>query len=144
MKKEWEGMYIRLGFSEKDLADIYDALFFYITNRYGEYTYEELQVIRHVLDNIKKEYKVEMGDAVVPIQSYKHRNAGRKPLYSEENAQMILTLRKEGIPIQKIAEQLGCSAGRVSSVLRKAGTPQKPSLPDDEVFWLRLDAKRKQ
>ena len=120
-----------------DLMDIYDALEFYIKLRYMDYGIDELRVIRHILKNIEKEY-LENGDSSSTLSSARKRNAGRKPVYSNENAELILRLRHSGMSIRKIAEHACCSAGRVVSVINR-NKAENNTLKKDDRFWDIID-----
>lgn len=47
------------------------------------------------------------------------RDAGRKPVYSEQQNQKIYSMYQEKITLRRIAEESGCSVGHVQDVIRK-------------------------
>ncbi len=110
--------------SAKELAETYDRITNYVMTHYMVLTHKQLVVMKEVLDKIEDEYnslgKKETDDS--PIDGYVHRNVGRKPVYSDENAAQILALYEKGVSMRKIAEQVGCSYGRVTSVVKKDKT----------------------
>ena len=128
--------YQPLSISQKDLADIYDAIEFYASERYGVLTAQEMRVLRNILAKIEKEF-TETAEENVTVHNYGHRNAGRRPTYPHENTEQIINLHTSGLSVRAIAQQVGCSAGRVESVIRKyreASCP-KHHLGQRASFW---------
>ena len=132
--------YTQLRLSSKDLSDIYDGIEFYICQRYGILTLTEVTVLRKILKKIEDEYERNT-DEPVSIHSYGHRNAGRKPVYPDENTAVILRLHEQGLPIRAIAQQAGCSSGRVQYVIQKHKdiSDPHPLTSKRESFWLWFD-----
>lgn len=51
------------------------------------------------------------------ITEQNRKHAGRKPVFSAEQQEKIWSLRKSGLPMRAIAEQMGCSPGTVHRIL---------------------------
>ena len=48
------------------------------------------------------------------------KHAGRKPVFSAEQKEKIWSLRKAGLPMRAIAEQMECSLGTVHRILSQS------------------------
>lgn len=94
----------------QDLIELYQLLVVYKQTYFGNRNIEEL--IDEITDRFRNAYKEDIKHVRNP------RNAGRKCQYTEENIQMIKELRKNGYSLRKIAEEMGCSLGRVQNVLK--------------------------
>ncbi len=123
--------------SAKELAETYVNVIHYVSNRYTSLNYRQLVTLKEVLDQIEDEYNAldskETDDS--PIDGYNRRKVGRRPLYSEENTARILELYEEGVAMHKIAEQVGCSYGRVQAVVKKDKKSRVPLHERREADW---------
>lgn len=54
------------------------------------------------------------------ITERNRKHAGRKPVLSAEQQEKIWSLRKAGLPMRAIAEQMGCSPGTVHRILSQS------------------------
>ena len=123
--------------SQRDLADIYQGITFYLRYRFDEFSKEDLYAFRRLLGCIEAEFR-ESSNEDINIMTYRQGVPGRKPTYSQENEQQILEMRERGIPIRTIASELNCSTGRVLGVMRKA---KRMSVGEDEDLWKYIDNK---
>ena len=54
------------------------------------------------------------------ITEQNRKHAGRKPVFSAEQQEKIWSLRKAGLPMRAIAEQMECSLGTVHRILSQS------------------------
>lgn len=107
-----QGMRIRM----EELADIYSSLKYY-AKYYDDAENEVQTVLQAIEDTYKREYPdAELDDGFV---FYNRRNAGRKSKLSPDDRKEILSLRKQGIPAEQIAEQFNLEISYVYKIIRK-------------------------
>ena len=69
-------------------------------------------------DSSMEPVPVSMINEQITEQNRKH--AGRKPVFSAEQQKKIWSLRKSGLPMRAIAEQMECSLGTVHRILSQS------------------------
>lgn len=77
----------------------------------------EIERLRTSMNNVKRSELVPLSVINEQITKQNRKNAGRKPVLSGEQREEIVILRKKGLSIRAIAEQIGCSVGTVHRVL---------------------------
>ena len=107
-----QGMRIRM----EELADIYSSLKYY-AKYYDDAENEVQTVLQAIEDTYKREYPdAELDDGFV---FYNRRNAGRKSKLSPDDRKQIALLRKQGVPVEQIAEQFNLEISYVYKIIRK-------------------------
>ena len=120
--------------SEKDLYKAYDAIQFYLSRRYQNFSYEELKAIQKVLCLIEEEYEDQEGK---PVTRARHEGSGRKRTISDETNQKIIDLRNEGKTLRAIAKECNVSVSHVQKTVLPEiyGHEKHPKLDKDSFFW---------
>ena len=100
----------------EELADIYSSLKFF-TKYYDDAENE----VKTVLQAIEKTYRREYPDAELDdgFVFHNRRNAGRKSKLSPDDRKQIALLRKQGIPVDQIAERFNLEVSYVYKIIRK-------------------------
>ena len=104
----------KIEMKRQDLIELYQLLNVY-SQTYKDSDADTERLIRKVEMRFKKIYKDDIS------QSGNPRNAGRKRVYTEEENLKIIELRNKGYSLRKIAQEEGCSLGRVQDVLKDNG-----------------------
>lgn len=97
-----------------DLAELYALLKMY-DRCYGG-------VPKELLESIKEAYKVPPGGDKEGIPAITNpRGAGRKSGVTTEQISQAKQLHTQGCSMRKIAEEMGCSVGRVHKLINEQG-----------------------
>ena len=100
----------------EELADIYSSLKYY-TKYYDDAENEVQTVLQAIEETYRREYPdAELNDGFV---FYNRRGAGRKSKLSPDDRKEILSLRKQGIPVDQIAERFNLEVSYVYKIIRK-------------------------
>lgn len=100
----------------EELADIYSSLKYY-AKYYDDAENEVQTVLQAIEDTYRREYPdAELAEGFV---FYNRRNAGRKSKLSPDDRKQIALLRKQGIPVDQIAERFNLEVSYVYKIIRK-------------------------
>lgn len=100
----------------EELADIYSSLKYY-TKYYDDAENEVQTVLQAIEDTYRREYPdAEFTDDFV---FHNRRGAGRKSRLSPDDRKQIALLRKQGVPVEQIAEQYNLEISYVYKIIRK-------------------------
>lgn len=97
----------------QDLLELYQLTSLY-QRSYPNDIIQELEIF---LEIIGERYRKTTNGEEINQQS-NPRNAGRKPVYTEEHNSRIIQLYRAGTPLRRIAEETGCSLGHVQDIIR--------------------------
>ena len=104
----------KLEMNRKDMEELYQLLCVY------RRTYpDRADVAKVIIIDLEMRYKDIYGKELINARN--PRNAGRKRKYTEDMDQRIIKLRQENHSMRKIADEEGCSLGRVQKVLKNHG-----------------------
>lgn len=100
----------------EELADIYSSLK-YFSKYYDDAENEVAVVLKAIEKTFKREY--EDKELAEDFVFYNRRGAGRKSKLSPDDRKEILSLRKQGIPAEQIAERYNLEISYVYKIIRK-------------------------
>ena len=103
-----------LEMTRKDMEELYQLLCVYRRT----YTEKE-ETAERIAADLETRYQSVYGRKI--IYAGNPRNAGRKRKYTEETDVRIAELRRKGLSLRRIAEEEGCSLGKVQKALKKQG-----------------------
>lgn len=100
----------------EELADIYSSLKYF--SKYYDDAENEVDVVLKAIEaTFKREFKdKELDEGFV---FYNRRGAGRKSKLSADDRKQIALLRKQGIPVDQIAERFNLEISYVYKIIRK-------------------------